>query len=124
MTDEPFDYQAHPHGVQFHGPFREPYRVTVENYRVPHLEAFSSGDSGWFIVLDERFGIDASDDEARRWLPFVAHCMAVAAGYSSHGAQSGRDNPFRHRLLGISGAVTEEVTPPWSFDSDEPPPLE
>ena len=125
MTEESFDYQAHPHGVQFHGPFREPYRVTVAKYRVPHLEAYPSGQGGWFIILDERFGIDAGDAEARKWLRFIAQCMAVAAGYSSHGAHSGRDNPYHHRLLSISSTEAGgALPPPWSFDSDEPPPLE
>lgn len=93
-----------PYGVEFVGPFAlPPYRITADGYSVPHLAAhLKAGTEGtWVLVLDSRFMLEATHEEACRWLPFLANAMAVAAGYSSHGANSRRANPFSVQMMGI-----------------------
>src|SRR5690349_7700986 len=103
-----FDYTAHPYGVKAIGPFVEEHRLTVLDYRVPYISAIPQSDGSWSLCLDERFVIDCSDDEMRKWIPFVADAMAVAAGYSCHGENSGPINPFKNRLVGLTGIETED----------------
>ena len=106
MADQ-FDYQAHPYGTKVIGPFVDSYRLTVLDYRVPYLAANKREDGSWWLVLDERFGIECSDDDLRKWVPFLADAMAVAAGYSCHGDHSGPTNPFKTRLLGVTPSGSE-----------------
>ena len=93
-----------PYGVRFVGPFVEEWKIQIDGYRVPHLRAIlhsGANDGRVSISLDERFGIDAEQSEAAKWLPFIANCMAVAAGYSCHGENSVKDpNPYKVKMRG------------------------
>lgn len=113
MSDE-FDYLAHPYGVKIIGPFVEEYKLTIKDFEVPHLKATSAGEGYWNLFISGGPSmIQCSDDELRKWIGFIADAMAVAAGYSSHGEHSGRVNPYKRRLLGISSIETDpgETTP-------------
>jgi hypothetical protein len=94
------------YNVEFVGPFVEEWKITHDGYRVPYLSAIrhSGVNEGTVsLSLDERFLIDATDDEARKWIPFIANCMAVAAGYSCFGENSVKDpNPFKVGMIGLS----------------------
>jgi|SRR4051812_6093245 hypothetical protein len=100
--DNEFDYDAFPYGVKIIGPFIEEHRLTVLDYRVPYITAYPLNGGMVRLVLDERFAIEGTDDEVRKWVPFLANAMAVAAGFSCHGEPSGPVNPFKTRLLGAS----------------------
>lgn len=91
-------------GTEFVGPFQgDEYRVTVSGYQVPNITAQMDPDSHRLsLILDNRFAIDTTQEEARRWLWWVADAMAIASGYSSFGPFSEKANPFRHRLTGVS----------------------
>jgi len=102
MTDDPLDFAAHPYGVELVGPFVEEWRVTVRGYRVPHLTAIPSADGASVsLCLDERFLIVGTDEEVRKWIPFLADAMAVAAGWSCHGEQATPLNRFKTRMTGL-----------------------
>ena len=73
--------------------------VEVDGYPVPYIEAGESGNAV-SLILDSRFGIDTSQEELERWLPFLANAMAVAAGRTSHGANSNIRNPHGENLAG------------------------
>lgn len=96
-------------GVAFVGPFVDPYRITVDGYRVPQLTAYLTPgtEDYWTLCCDERFMIGASGGEAKRWLWFVAQCMAVAAGFSCHGERSRVSNPYQVRMHQVTSAETE-----------------
>ncbi len=65
------------------GPFNVNY-VAVDGYEVPKLEAtIHSGDQ---------------DGECRKWASLIAHAMAIGAGYSCHGENSTKMNPFKIQL--------------------------
>ena len=45
------------------------------------------------LLLDNRFGMDTTEEELARWAPFLANAMAVSAGRTSHGERSYLRNP-------------------------------
>lgn len=100
MADD-FDYMAHPYGVKIIGPFVAEYRLTVRDFRVPYMSAFPMQDGSWNLVCDERFMIECTDDELRKWLPYLADAMAVAAGFSSFGENARPVNPFAVRMSAL-----------------------
>jgi hypothetical protein len=70
-------------GVSFPGPFTQ-HEVVVDGWRVPLLHAQVADDGRALIVLDDRFSLALSAEEAERVVPFLAHAMAVAMGYDAH----------------------------------------
>ena len=68
------------------GPFPQYYRLTVDGYRVPHVIGYKM-DGGWHLVLDERFGIDITDNELQRFMWWIVEAMAISAGYTHAGGQ-------------------------------------
>lgn len=108
MSDNPeFDYDAFPYGTKLIGPFVGQHKITVRDYRVPHLAAYSMHDGTWALTIDDRMSIECSDEELRRWVPFIADAMAVAAGYSCHGEQCQPMNRHKIKLTGISAGDVE-----------------
>jgi len=81
-------------GVEIHGPFTPEWRVTLDGYEVPNVRAFVHEDGSTTLVVDGRFGTSTTEEEMGRWLPLLAHAMAVAAGYSCHGANCQPLNPY------------------------------
>lgn len=74
--------------VSFPGPFTH-HDVVVDGWRVPLLDAQVNQDDGRvMIVLDNRFTLDLSAQEAERVVPFLADAMAVALGYDAHPNES------------------------------------
>ncbi len=71
--------------VSFPGPFSH-HDVVVDGWKVPFLQAHPTGenDENVMLVLDERIAETFSVEEAERVVPFVAHSIAVALGYTSH----------------------------------------
>jgi len=103
----PFPLVSRPNGVEFQR-YHEGSRVLVDSRIVPHLRLFEGADGQASLVLDGRFGVDGTEDEIRKWVCFVAHAMAVAAGYSCFGEQSAPMNPFKPGLsIGITATDTE-----------------
>lgn len=94
------------YGVEFIGPFTECHKVTSGGYRVPNLTAIVTGENV-VLNLDERFMIEATRKEASKWIWFIANAMAIGAGYSCHGENSVKPNPFNCRMI----SVTEEEIP-------------
>lgn len=69
--------------VTFPGPVTE-HAVAVENWTVPFLKAELGDEDRLRLILDERFGLELSSEEAERLVPFLAHAIAVALGYGGH----------------------------------------
>jgi hypothetical protein len=101
------DLPPAPPGVEYVGPFGgEHYRFTVHGYQIPGLTGnIAAGEETvWNLFLDGRFGIACAQEELFRWLPFLAHAMAIAGGYSCFGEQSRPVNPYAVRMIGIEEA--------------------
>jgi hypothetical protein len=80
-------------GVEFVGPF-ESYAVVVDGWRVPLLHAQVENGGRVRLVVDDRFGLTLSVDEAERIVPFMAQTIAIALGFTSHPTVSD-DQPTR-----------------------------
>lgn len=71
--------------VSFPGPFSA-HDVVVDGWKVPFLAAHPCGeaDEKIFLTLDNRIAETFTVEEAERFVPFLAHCIAVALGYTCH----------------------------------------
>ncbi len=71
--------------VSFPGPFSR-HDVVVNGWRVPFVHAKPCGDNDEqvMLVLDDRIGETFTVEEAERVVPFLAHAIAVALGYTCH----------------------------------------
>jgi hypothetical protein len=70
--------------VSFPGPFTR-HNVVVDGWSVPLLHAQVNEDSGRvLLVLDNRFTLDLTGEEAERVVPFLADAIAVTLGYDAH----------------------------------------
>ncbi len=79
--------------VNYVGPFRY-HDVVVDGRAVPFLRATPLDGGRVHLNLDRRLGLDLSASEAERVVPFLAHTIAVALGYTSH-PDTERDGPNR-----------------------------
>lgn len=104
MPEKTLDVMPAGLGVEIHGPFVPEYRVTLDGYQVPYISATPCEDGRVGIVLDHRFGLPdpVAREEFDRWLPILANAMAIAAGYSCHGENSGPVNLFNLRVSQVS----------------------
>jgi hypothetical protein len=50
--------------------------------------AVERGERIFHLVVDNRFGLTATESEIENWAWFLANAMAVAGGYTSHGEGS------------------------------------
>ena len=73
--------------VEYVGPF-ERWAVVVDGREVPLLTMRPYPGGRVALSLDGRFGLDLTVDEAERVIPFLAHAIAMAAGYASHPSAS------------------------------------
>lgn len=87
--------------VEFVGPFVEEWRVLSEGCSVPHLSAIVMKSGDISLALDRRFLVEGSPEEVRKWVWFIAHAMAVAAGWSCHGPNSRKVNPYNVQAFGV-----------------------
>lgn len=88
------------YGVEFIGPFVPEHRVVCDGFAVPYLTVHPREDGTVRLCLDGRFLIEATGEEARKWIWFIANAMAVSAGYSCFGDNSVKDpNPFQVRAM-------------------------
>jgi hypothetical protein len=87
---------------------REQTRAIIDQTIVPYIDIVrpQADDDDWHVILDDRFGVDCTEEELHRWLPFVANAMAVAAGRSSHGPNS---FPINRHGEPIAGYVREPI---------------
>ncbi|MDQ1746329.1 MAG: hypothetical protein QOD07_592 [Frankiaceae bacterium] len=69
--------------MEFLGPFTS-YEVLFHGRSVPHLKAQPMNGGMIALTLDDRFDLHLSIEDAERVVPFLADCIAVAAGYSCH----------------------------------------
>ena len=80
------------------GPFDQSfdYRIKVDGCEVPYIKAslMKRTEDTWVLELDRRYLLEVKHEEVERWMWFVANAMAIAAGWSCHGKQGRRMNPF------------------------------
>lgn len=95
--------------VEYHGPFRH-HDITVDEHRVPFLHASLPTEGEVHLVLDRRFGLELSVEEAERVVPFLAQVVAVAMGYACHprGDEEARKRPPFPRVREITAVQTTE----------------
>lgn len=94
--------------TQIHGPFTH-HKVSVDGYLVPHLDVtpLTGTNDGSVNVSVTHQIVLADADEARKWIPLIAHALAVGAGYTCHGANCERANPHKIQLMQIGEAERE-----------------
>lgn len=81
---------------------REQRAVTIDGYAVPRVEAQEvDGGRNTMITFDGRFGISIPAEYAEQVIWLVANAQAIGAGYSCHGENSQRLNPFKVRVVEI-----------------------
>lgn len=99
MTDNIVDLpprQPNSYGADFIGPFVEEWKVTCDGYIVPKLSAVVQEGDHIVLMLDERFLVEGPKEEVSKYIPIIAHAMAIGAGYSCFGENSVKDpNPFQ-----------------------------
>jgi hypothetical protein len=89
--------------VEYVGPF-EHHEVVVNGWRVPFLEATPLNGGRIALRLDRRIGVDITVEEGERLMPFIADCIAVAAGYTAHPGCDGLEEPRpRHPMARMQG---------------------
>lgn len=98
--------------VAYPGPFSA-HMVVVDGWQVPFLKAHPSDDEQTvMLVLDDRFGETFTVAEAEKVVPFLAHAVAVALGYTCHPNSDEKPvlnpHPRPVRTHGIIGVQTEE----------------
>jgi hypothetical protein len=69
--------------LEFRGPY-ESHDVVFKGRQVPFLRADLLDGGRIDLTLDRRFGLVLSTAEAERFVPFLAHAIAVARGYTCH----------------------------------------
>lgn len=97
MTDTEAPGPYHPEII---GPFVPEHHVTIAGYHVPYVTVQPLADGRIELTVDGRFCLDGPvpREEFDRWIHILAHAMAVAAGYSSHGENCTPTNPHQHRI--------------------------
>ena len=91
--------------TQFHGPFHHSI-ASVHGYLVPELKIIpldGANDGSVNIILGS-FSVCADGEEARKWIPMIAHALAVGDGYTCHGEHSRKANPHKIKIFGIDSA--------------------
>jgi hypothetical protein len=99
--------------VSFPGPFSE-HKVVVDGWQVPLVHAHPTGehDESVMLVLDGRLAETFTVEEAERVVPFLAHAIAIALGYTCH--PNGDEEPLMKpqprpvRTHGIVGIEYED----------------
>lgn len=83
-------------------PKREAHEVTIDGFAVPRIEA-KEIEHGTLcnIVLDGRFGATIPAGVALEVIWLLANALAIGAGYSCHGENSGPRNEFACRVSEI-----------------------
>ncbi len=97
-----------------------PYFVEIDGCTVPNVEVFRSapgegnetaliGGELFSVCIDHRFASEyVTREELDRWLPLIAHAQAIGAGFSCHGPNSRRVNPFGVANVGLAAMPTDE----------------
>lgn len=80
------------------GPF-EYYKVVVDGRAIPNLTGFHDGDK-IALVLDGRFSISVSKDDATPVAWMIANALAIGAGYPSMNAAD-KSRPFAPQIAQI-----------------------
>jgi hypothetical protein len=103
--------------VSFPGPFSQ-HAVVVDGWSVPLLHAHLSEDDKVMLVIDHRLAETFTTNEAERVVPFLAHAIAVALGYTSHPNEESepplikQPQPRPVRMHGIVSVATEDPPTP------------
>lgn len=101
LSDEDGDY-----GTNIHRPGIPQCKVDVNGYVVPHVRLTPITDTHYNVHIGGH-SIYASYKEIQHWMPFIAHAMAWAAGYSSHGANSRLRNDYNVQSMEIGDAYSD-----------------
>lgn len=92
------------------GPMSPHHVATIDGYAVPFvkLHKLDGKDDGLFnVCLDDRFVTLADQEEIQRWLPMLAHALAIGSGFSCHGENSVPHNRFNCKVMQIGSVDTE-----------------
>lgn len=93
---------AHPH---------EDYHLCVDGCLVPNVRVTRSSDGQWRVCLDNRFMIEVEREELDRWGWLLANAQAIGAGYSCHGPNSRRTNPYAVQAMRIDSVESSDQLP-------------
>lgn len=84
--------------------------VLLDGYRVPYLAADPVNGGQVRLTLDERFSFDVAVSDLDRTVEFIAHCIAVAAGFTCHpGAVEPTRRTVYSRWVGVSSGTEQQT---------------
>jgi hypothetical protein len=96
--------------IEIIGPFArgDYYYLSVNGCRAPYVRLFKNQPQNeweaqfeWYLILDERWGCFAHEEEIYRWGSILANGMAVSAGFTYCGPDSKPLNRFSTKLIGL-----------------------
>lgn len=92
------------------GPFREYYKVLVDGYVVPRLEAIplDAQQTQWALVLDGRFSIEIDAEDLQTVPYMIANALAIGSGFSCFGENSNPANPFKREGMRLQPGDIDE----------------
>lgn len=93
--------------VSFVGPFQH-HDVVVRGRAVPFLRATPLDGGQVHLNLDRRLGLTLSAEECERVVPFIADCVAVAMGFTSHPDAEGDGPNERHPFPRVQPLLLDE----------------
>lgn len=71
-------------------------QFAIDGYLIPYITGIER-ENGWDIILNNRFLLHVERDMLDQYLWFAAHAMAIAAGFTQHGADSHKRNIHQER---------------------------
>ena len=95
--------------TEFIGPFTEKHKVSVDGCVVRGLTVEPCDNGEWWLVLDGRFGVQAPEEELKKYIWLIANALAIGAGYTYHGPNAKISNPFAVQIMGISPEVAKSA---------------
>jgi hypothetical protein len=87
--------------VEIIGPFKS-HVVVMDGRQVPYLTATPRAGGVVGLTVDERFGLDVPVADLDRVVEFVAHCIAIASGYTAHPLPEWDGPVIRHAFPRVS----------------------
>lgn len=88
------------------GPFIEYYHLIVDGYVVPHVKAHKVNENEYNLSVGHFVALIHKDD-LEQVAHLLANGMAIAAGYTCHGKNSRRANPYNVQMMQIGNIETD-----------------
>lgn len=82
--------------------------LIVDGYAVPHITLIQANENEFTICIGSVASKLVHRDDIEEWGWFLANAMAVAAGYTSHGKDSRKANPYNVQSMNVDGTSSND----------------